>query len=297
MAQTASEYIQHHLKNLTYGKLPEGYVRVDQNGQASEALTQDTWTIAHSEQEIGDMGFMSINLDSMGWSVVLILILAFVFRRVAKSSSAKVPTGMNNAVEMIVELVDTNVRDSYHGNSRLVAPLALTIFIWIFMMNLMDLVPVDLLPLAAQWISGDSHLYFKVVPSTDPNITFGMAFCVFLLIIFYSIRMKGLGGFIGELTLQPFGKWMVPFNLLLEGVALLAKPVSLALRLFGNLYAGELIFLLIAVLAGAGSVWFLVLQIPLQLIWAIFHILVVILQAYIFMMLTTVYLSQAHEEH
>lgn len=296
MAQTASEYIQHHLKNLTYGKLPEGYVRIDENGEAT-MLTQDTWSIAHSEQEIADMGFMSINLDSMGWSIVLVLILAIIFRRVAKNSSQEAPKGINNAVEMIVEIVDENVRDSYHGTSKLIAPLALTIFTWVFMMNLMDLVPVDLLPLAAQWIAGDSHLYFKVVPSTDPNITFGIAFCVFILIIYYSVKIKGVGGFVAELTLQPFGKWLVPFNLLLEGVALLAKPVSLALRLFGNLYAGELIFLLIAVLAGAGSLWFLLLQIPLQLIWAIFHILVVVLQAYIFMMLTVVYLSMASEKH
>ncbi len=295
MAQTASEYIQHHLKNLTYGKLPAGYERVDAYGNV-EQLQADTWTLAHSEQEITDMGFMSINLDSMGWSIFLALILAVIFRRAAKCASKEAPKGLVNAVEIIVEAVDSNVHDSFHGKSKLVAPLALTVFTWVFMMNLMDLVPVDILPLAAQWISGDSHLYFKVVPSTDPNITFGMAFCIFFLILFYSIKMKGIGGFIGELTLQPFGKWLIPFNLLLEGVALLAKPVSLALRLFGNLYAGELIFLLIAMLAGAGYA-FLPLQIPLQLAWAIFHILVVVLQAYIFMMLTIVYLNMACEKH
>lgn len=156
-------------------------------------------------------------------------------------------------------------------------------------MNLMDLVPVDVLPFLAQKISGNPHLYFKVVPTTDPNITFGLSLSVFAMIIFYSVKVKGIGGFIGELTLQPFGKWMIPFNLLLEGVALLAKPVSLALRLFGNLYAGELIFMLIAMLG--------YYQLPLHFIWAVFHILIIVLQAFIFMMLTIVYLSMAHETH
>ena len=156
-------------------------------------------------------------------------------------------------------------------------------------MNLMDLVPVDLLPWVAQKLSGDPHLYFKVVPTTDPNATFAMSAVVFLLIIYYSLRHKGVGGFLGELAFQPFGKWMMPFNLILEGVGLLAKPVSLALRLFGNLYAGELIFILIALLG-----WW---QLPAHFVWAVFHILVIILQAFIFMMLTIVYLSMATEHH
>lgn len=168
----------------------------------------------------------------------------------------------------------------------MVAPLALTTFIWIILMNTMDLVPVDWLPYAAQLMGVD---YLKVVPTTDPNATFGMALGIFLLILFFSIKEKGLGGFVGELTLHPFGKWMLPFNLFLEGVNLLAKPVSLALRLFGNMYAGEMIFILIALLP-----WYA--QWALSLPWAIFHILIVLLQAFIFMTLVIVYMDMAHQK-
>lgn len=157
-------------------------------------------------------------------------------------------------------------------------------------MNLMDLFPVDWLPRLFQIITGNDHAYFKVVPTTDVNATLGMSLSVFVLIIYYSIKVKGVSGFAGELTLMPFGKWMIPFNFLLEGVGLIAKPISLALRLFGNLYAGELIFILIALL----PFW---AQFALSVPWAIFHILVITLQAFIFMMLTIVYLSMAHEDH
>jgi F-type H+-transporting ATPase subunit a len=189
---------------------------------------------------------------------------------------------------MLVEFADNSVKEVFNGRSHhVVAPLALTIFCWILLMNTMDLVPVDVLPLIAQWISGDPHLYFKVVPTTDPNITFGFSIAVFIMILFYSVKIKGLGGFLGELAFHPFGKWMLPFNLILEGISLLARPVSLAFRLFGNLYAGELLFLLIAML----GYW----QLPAHFAWAVFHLLVVPLQAYIFMMLTIVYLGMAHE--
>ena len=165
--------------------------------------------------------------------------------------------------------------------------LAMTLFVWILLMNLMDLIPVDWLP----WAAGKAGIeHLRVVPTTDVNVTFAMAISVFILTIYYSIRMKGFGGFTRELTLQPFNHWAaVPFNFALEGVALIAKPVSLSLRLFGNLYAGELIFMLIALL----GIW----QMPLHLLWAVFHVLIVLLQAFIFMMLTIVYLSQAHEAH
>jgi F-type H+-transporting ATPase subunit a len=258
---SATEYITHHIQNMTWGQLPAGYERAD-----GHVLEQATWTLAHSAQEARDMGFWAFHLDSLG-----------------------VPSKWANFLEMLVEMVDKSVKESFHAKSEVIAPLSLTIFCWVFLMNLMDLVPVDLLPEIAQWISGDPHLYFKVVPTTDPNVTFAMSFMVFLLIIYYSIKSKGIGGFVGELTLQPFGKWMLPFNLILEGVALLAKPVSLALRLFGNLYAGELIFILIALLG-----WW---QLPAHFIWAVFHILIIILQAFIFMMLTIVYLSMATEHH
>ena len=175
----------------------------------------------------------------------------------------------------------------------MVAPLALTIFIWIFLMNAMDLLPIDWLPRLA----GLSGLPFmKVVVSTDPNATFGMSLTVFALVLYYSVKMKGLGGFVGELTLQPFGKWGMPANLLLEGVNLIAKPVSLALRLFGNMYAGEMIFILIAIMFSGGAVMMLTGGV-LQWAWAVFHILIITLQAFIFMTLTIVYLDMAHQEH
>lgn len=281
---TSTEYITHHLQNLVYGKLPAGYERVD-----GSVLENATWMIAHSPQEAIDMGFWSLNVDSMGWSIFLAVIFCYFFRQVARNFAEGVPGKFQTAIEVIVEFADTSVRETFNGRSHpVVAPLALTIFCWIIMMNTMDLVPVDVLPLLAQLISGDPHLYFKVVPTTDPNITFGFSLSVFILILFYSIKIKGLGGFVGELTLHPFGKWLLPFNFLIEGISLLARPISLALRLFGNLYAGELLFLLIAML----GYW----QLPGHFVWAVFHLLVVPLQAYIFMMLTIVYLGMAHEK-
>lgn len=281
---TATDYITHHIQNMTFGQLPAGYERAD-----GTLLSEATWTLAHSAQEAKDMGFWAYHLDTLGWSVFLGGLFCFCFYRAARKASLGVPGKWYGFLEMIVELVDKSVKESFHAKSNVVAPLALTIFCWVFLMNLMDLVPVDLLPWLAQKISGDPHLYFKVVPTTDPNATFALSTMVFMLIIFYSIKYKGIGGFLGELTLQPFGKWMLPFNLILEGVALIAKPVSLALRLFGNLYAGELIFILIALLG-----W---VQLPAHFIWAVFHILVITLQAFIFMMLSIVYLSMATERH
>ena len=270
--QTQGEYISHHLQFLTYGRHPDGH-----------------WGWAHSEEEAADMGFMAIHVDMIGWSVALGLVFILLFRSVAKKATAGVPSGLQNFVEWVYEFVDTSVRDTFHGRSALIAPLALTIFVWILLMNTMDLVPVDLLPLLAQTITGDEHTAFRVVPTTDPNITLGMSISVFFLIIFYSIKIKGPGGFFKELAFQPFGWKMMPFNLLIEVPTLLAKPVSLGLRLYGNLYAGELVFLLIALFG-----WW---QLPAHFVWAVFHLLVVPLQAYIFMMLTIVYLSQAHEDH
>jgi F-type H+-transporting ATPase subunit a len=299
--QTTSEYILHHLTNLTYGKLPAGYARVDSEGDALETLSQDTWTLAHSGQEASDMGFSALHLDTLGWSIGLGLIFILLFRRVAKKASAGVPTGFQNFVEMIIEFIDTNVKDAFHYKNRMVAPMALTIFVWVFMMNMMDLIPVDWLPLLAAKLSGDPHFYFKVVPSTDPNITLGMAFTVFFLMIFFSIQQKGLMGFVKELTLHPFHapKWyvnilLVPINLLLETVSLIAKPISLGLRLFGNLYAGEMIFILIAVMYGAGLAFGLFAGV-LQWAWAVFHVLVITLQAFVFMVLTIVYMAMAHD--
>ncbi len=285
MAGSSNEYIQHHLQNLVFGQLPEGFERYD-----GEILQEATWTFAHSTPEAMAMGFWSLNVDTLGWSIFLGILFCFFFRRAATKSPAGAPSGFVNFVEMVVEFVNKNVSDIFHAKNDLIAPLSLTIFVWVVLMNTMDLVPVDWLPTLAGVVTGDpEHTYFKVVPTTDPNITFGLSLSVFVLIIYYSIKIKGFGGFIGELALQPFGKYMIPFNLVLEGVSLIAKPVSLSLRLFGNLYAGELIFMLIALLG-----WF---QLPLHFIWAVYHILIVLLQAFIFMMLTIVYLAMAHEHH
>ncbi|MDX1318720.1 MAG: F0F1 ATP synthase subunit A, partial [Oceanospirillum sp.] len=205
---TPSEYIQHHLQNLTFGLHPDG-----------------TLGFAHGAKEAAEMGFWAVHVDTLGWSIFLGLIFTFLFRKAAKMATTGVPGGLQNFVEILVEFVDQSVKDTFHGRSSLIAPLALTIFVWVFLMNLMDLVPVDFLPALFMAMGVD---YMKVVPTTDVNATLGMSLSVFFLIIFYSIKVKGVSGFVGELTLQPFGKWMMPFNLLLEGVGLIAKPISLA---------------------------------------------------------------------
>ncbi|MWV10850.1 F0F1 ATP synthase subunit A [Pseudomonas sp. R-28-1W-6] len=285
--QTASGYIQHHLQNLTFGKLPNG-----------------DWGLAHTAQEAKEMGFWAFHVDTLGWSVFLGLIFVLLFRMAAKRATSGQPGGLQNFVEVLIEFVDGSVKDTFHGRNPLIAPLALTIFVWIFLMNLMDLVPVDFLPMLAATITGNDHLFFRVVPTTDPNATLGMALSVFALIVFYSIKVKGIGGFLGELTLHPFGSkniavqiLLIPVNFLLEFVTLIAKPISLALRLFGNMYAGELIFILIAVMFGSGMFLLSTLGVALNWAWAVFHILIITLQAFIFMMLTIVYLSMAHEDN
>jgi len=258
----------------------------------------------------GIVDFSTINLDTVFFSVLLAVLFGGAFYLAARRATVGVPGKFQLFVEVLVDFIDKQVKDTFHGSSKLIAPLALTIFGWILLFNIMDLVPVDLLPAAAQR-AGVHHL--KVVPSTDLNATFAMSLSVFVLIIFYSIKMKGLVGFISELTLHPFSAknpflqaLLVPVNFLLESVTLLARPVSLSLRLYGNLYAGEMIFLLIAVLTLShgleslahvgGWVWVLV-QIILGLIWSIFHILIIVLQAFIFMTLTIVYLALASEHH
>lgn len=280
---SSSEYIKHHLQNLTFGKLPDG-----------------SWGIAHSAEQAKEMGFWAINLDTTIISFVLGALFLLVFARAAQKASAGVPNGLQNFIEWIVEFIDTSVRGSFTARNNMVAPLALTIFAWILLMNLMDLLPIDYLPFIAHAVGVP---FLKVVPTTDPNATFGMSIGVFALVVFYSIKMKGLGGFVGELTLQPFGKYGLPANLFLEGVNLIAKPISLALRLFGNMYAGEMIFILIALMGASwasvsfGSTLLFGSQVVLSLGWAIFHILIVTLQAFIFMTLTIVYLDMAHQEH
>ena len=294
-AQTAGQYIKHHLQNLTYGQHADG-----------------SWGLAHTAQEAKEMGFMAIHVDTMFWSITLGIFFLWLFRRAAKNATAGVPSGMQNFIEMIIEFVDSSVKGAFTGRNAMVAPMALTIFLWVFLINFMDLLPVDWLPQVAAIIGSSvfgmdpHHVYFKVVPSTDPNATFGMALSVFMLTLYFSFKIKGVVGFAGELTLHPFSSSnkvlqlvFIPVNFLLEFVALLAKPLSLSLRLYGNMFAGEMIFILIALMYGGG--WAVgIFGGFLQLGWAIFHILIITLQAYIFMTLTIVYMDLAYqvpEEH
>lgn len=253
---TPQAYIRHHLENLQVGE-----------------------------------GFWTFNVDSLFFSITLGILFLWVFRRVAHSATSGVPGKLQCGVEMIIEFVDKTVKGMFSGQNKLIGPLALTVFVWVFLMNLMDLIPIDFLPTAASWVG---IKYLRVVPTADVSITMSMSLGVFLLIIIYTFKYKGVKGFIKEYTLHPFNHWaFAPINLVLELVSLFAKPISLGLRLFGNMYAGELIFILIAALLPWWSQWILALP------WAIFHILVITLQAFIFMVLTIVYLSMASatDEH
>ncbi len=239
----------------------------------------------HHWQVGADSGFWVVNIDSMIFSVGLGLFFLWLFRRVAVTATSGVPGKLQCFVEMVVEFVDETVKGIFHGKNKLIAPLSLTVFVWILLMNVMDLLPIDYLPQLAQWIAGDHAQKLRVVPSADVNITLSMALGVFVLILFYSIKMKGVSGFLKELTFTPFNHWaFVPVNFLLETVSLLSKPVSLGLRLYGNMYAGEMIFILIAAMLPWWSQWFL--NVP----WAIFHILIVTLQAFILIVMTIVYI-------
>ena len=246
----------------------------------------------------GDNAFISLSawhIDTLLFSTVLGLIFLTVFRIVAVRATAGVPGKLQNFVESIIEFVDNSVKDSFHGARTFVAPLALTIFVWVFLWNSMDLLPVDLIPKIWALIYGamghdPEHAYMRSVPSADMSATFALSISVFVLIFVYSFKGKGAVGFAKEFLTHPFGPWLLPFNLLLNTVEYLARPISLALRLFGNLYAGELIFILIALLP-----WWA--QVIPGMGWMIFHILVVTLQAFIFMTLTIVYLSMAYEHH
>lgn len=280
---TSGEFIRHHLTNLTYGQHPNG-----------------DWGLAENGAQAAEMGFMAVHVDSLFWSFFLGALFLWMFHSVAKKVTTGEPGAMQNFVEWVVEFVDDNVRGSFTEKNDLVAPLALTLFCWIFLMNLMDLVPVEVIPRAL----GFFGIHFqKVVPSTDPNITFGLALSVFALLLYYSIKIKGIGGFLAELTLHPFEAknpllkvlFIVP-NFFLEFVSLISKPISHSLRLFGNMYAGEMIFILISLMFGAGVTLTLFGGI-LQFIWAVFHILIITLQAFIFMVLTVVYMNMAHQKH
>ena len=278
---TLSSHIQHHLTNAKMCSTDAGLA---------------------FNKACADSGFWTWHIDTLAWSIGLGILFLWIFRSAANKATTGVPGKFQCFIEMIVEFVGDNVRDTYHGKSALIAPLALTIFVWVFLMNLMDLIPVDFLPAFAGFVGEtafgmDSHdVYMKIVPTTDINMTAALALGVFFLMIGYSIKIKGIKGFIAELTLHPFSTknkigmlFLIPCNLLLETIALIAKPFSLALRLFGNLYAGELIFILIGAVG--------LMQLPLHFVWAVFHILVIVLQAFVFMMLTIVYLSMASSDN
>jgi F-type H+-transporting ATPase subunit a len=273
---SSTDYIKHHLTYLTYNL--------------------KTMSLG------SDGGFWTVNLDTVFFSFVSGVVALGLLMLGSRRVSTGVPGKWQNFAEMMLDFADSQVKDCFHGRNALIGPLALTIFVWVFLMNFMDIVPVDSLPLIGE-LFGVKHL--KVVPTNDLNTTFGMSLSVFALIIFYSIKIKGPKTFVKELTLQPFNHpAFIPINFVLEFATLIAKPISLSLRLFGNLYAGELIFILIALLTlnAASASWvsnitLTIAQFFLSLGWSIFHILVITLQAFIFMVLTIVYLSLAHEEH
>jgi len=270
---TVTEYIQHHLTNWTW--------------------------------QFGDSPFWTLNLDSLLWSAMMGLLFLASFAIAVKTSKRSVdaaPTGFRKYAEGVVTMVDTNVKDSMHVSSPVIAPLAITIFCLVMFMNAIDLFPVDFWStVVAERGFGLEH--FKSVATTDPNITFGMAITVFLLVQYFSFKMKGAGGYAKEFLFHPFDHWaLIPFNILLNLVEQIARPVSLALRLFGNMYAGELVMILIGLFAltkgwplsvGAAGLW--TLQFGLGFLWGAFHVIIVLLQAFIFMMLTIVYLSMAHQ--
>jgi F-type H+-transporting ATPase subunit a len=259
--QTPANYVQHHLEHLSFNL--------------------KTWSFS------GQGSFWNLNLDTFLLSTVLGVGFLFLFRWVAITARSEVPGKIQNFVEILVEFVDKTVKESFHGVSQLIAPLALTIFVWVFLMNFMDLLPVDLLPTLLSLFGVD---HFRSVPTADPNATFGMSIAVFMLIIYYNLKIKGGKGLGKEMLVAPFGPYLFPINIVFRLLEECVRPISLSLRLFGNLFAGELIFILVALLP-----WWI--QWTFGGVWAVFHILIIAIQAFIFMMLTIVYLSMAHETH
>lgn len=263
------EYIQHHLTNLCVG--------------ACDPVTHKATS------------FWALHLDTVFFSYALAALIIVVSWRLGKSLQTDAPSGFQNFVEIILDFVAQQVRDTFPGKNPLIAPLALTIFLWVWLMNFMDLIPVDLLPLLGSFIGIG---YLKVVPTTDLSTTMAMSLTVFALILYYNIKSKGILGYGKMFLFHPFGKFVVPINIVMTTIEELAKPLSLGLRLFGNMFAGELVFLLIALIGGSAAIGFgLLLIVPLQVVldlaWLVFHILVITLQAFIFMVLTIVYLGMA----
>ncbi len=259
----------------------------------------------------GVIDFSVYNLDSIFWSVLLGIIGSWLLWKAARAATSAVPGRFQAAVEILVEMVDNQAKGIIHNaqSRKLVAPLALAVFVWIFLMNAMDLLPVDLLPKLWELVYGAAghdphHAYLRVVPSADLSTTLGLSVSVLLVCIFYNIKIKGAGGWVHELFTAPFGAHPLlwPVNFLMQMIEFAAKTVSHGMRLFGNMYAGELVFMLIALMGGAAAMSLSGVLLPLGhviagTIWAIFHILIITLQAFIFMMLTLVYIGQAHDAH
>ncbi len=276
-APTAGEYIGHHLTHLQNQKMA------------------------------GVVDFSVFNLDSLIWSILLGVVGCFLLWRAAKAATSGAPGRFQAAVEILVEMVDTQAKGIIHSaeSRKLVSPLALTVFVWVFLMNSMDFLPVDLFHgiFALTGLDQTIH-YFRVVPTADLSSTLGLSVSVLLICIYYNIKIKGLGGWFHELTTAPFGAHPIlwPFNFIFQMIEFVAKTVSHGMRLFGNMYAGELIFMLIALMGGAAAASLSGVLLPVGhiiagSIWAIVHILIVALQAFIFMMLTLVYIGQAHDAH
>lgn len=266
LSPTPNEYILHHLGNLT------------------------------NHPQTSRIDFSVINIDTITWSVICGVIACAFLYFIARKATSGVPGRLQALVEMVVEMVEDQSKSIVHGDRRFIAPLALMLFLWIVLMNALDLLPVDLAAGVAR-LSGNPEAHQRIVPTADINATFGMALGVFVLMIYYSLKIKGIGGFIKELLTAPFGPYFAPFNLLLNIIEFVSKTVSLAMRLFGNMFAGELVFMLIALLGATATTLGFAGQVVAGSVWAIFHILIVLLQAFIFMMLTLVYLGQAHDHH
>jgi F-type H+-transporting ATPase subunit a len=267
-APTASEYIVHHLGHLS------------------------------SKHQDKIVDFSIINLDTVFWSVLMGVIGSFFLYKAARHATSGVPGRFQALVEIVVEMVEDQSKAIVHGDRRFIAPLALTVFIWVLLMNALDFLPVDLFAQAFHYLGlTDVFPYHRVVPTADLNGPLGMALGVLAVVLYYNVKIKGAGGWIHELFAAPFGIWMAPFNLLLNFIEYIARTVSLGMRLWGNMYAGELLFLLIALLGSTATAFGFIGHVIAGSAWAVFHILIVVLQAFIFMMLTIVYIGQAHESH
>lgn len=298
----SQEYIKHHLNffqvNVKDGSVVNAELKDGSHGQCylTDILTfKGCQAKEIVEEPQGQKSFVNtetVNVDSLLISGILGIIFFLIFHKIAKNFNLKgKPTKLQSAIEMIVLFVQDSVNSIFNLRSRLIAPVALTSFVWILMMNTLDLIPVDWIPKLANLVGIP---YFRILPTADVNITMSMALCVFILMFWFYFTRKGVLGFLKEITLHPFNHWaFIPFNFVLESISLLSKPISLGLRLFGNMFAGEMIFIMVALLASPWTMW---TQSFLSVPWALFHILIIVLQAFIFMMLTIVYLASAAQE-